>query len=168
MILKYFDFQSITLKNNLSTVFFHNLSVQSVSNDELSHVMETSDEWIRERTGIRFRHVALEETTSDMAAEAAARALKNGEVNADEIELILTATSSSDVIYPSAACIVQKRIGAQNALAFDLNGACSGFVSNFWGAVQIVIAWVKLLMRDLSDSPYYIYYVGNVPATIRK
>ena len=93
--------------------------------------METSDEWIRERTGIRFRHVALEETTSDMAAEAAARALKNGEVNADEIELILTATSSSDVIYPSAACIVQKRIGAQNALAFDLNGACSGFVIAF-------------------------------------
>ena len=68
---------------------------------------ETSDEWIRERTGIRFRHVALEETTSDMAAEAAA-GRENGEVNADEIELILTATSSSDVIYPSAACIVQK------------------------------------------------------------
>ena len=81
------------------------LPIRTVSNDELSHVMETSDEWIRERTGIRFRHVALEETTSDMAAEAAARALKNGEVNADEIELILTATSSSDVIYPSAACI---------------------------------------------------------------
>ena len=57
--------------------------------------------------------------------------MKNGEVNADEIELILTATSSSDVIYPSAACIVQKRIGAQNALAFDLNGACSGFVIAF-------------------------------------
>ena len=56
---------------------------------------------------------------------------ENGEVNADEIELILTATSSSDVIYPSAACIVQKRIGAQNALAFDLNGACSGFVIAF-------------------------------------
>ena len=107
------------------------LPIRTVSNDELSHVMETSDEWIRERTGIRFRHVALEETTSDMAAEAAARALKNGEVNADEIELILTATSSSDVIYPSAACIVQKRIGAQNALAFDLNGACSGFVIAF-------------------------------------
>ena len=84
------------------------LPIRTVSNDELSHVMETSDEWIRERTGIRFRHVALEETTSDMAAEAAARALKNGEVNADEIELILTATSSSDVIYPSAACIVQR------------------------------------------------------------
>ena len=65
------------------------LPIRTVSNDELSHVMETSDEWIRERTGIRFRHVALEETTSDMAAEAAARALKNGEVNADEIELIL-------------------------------------------------------------------------------
>ena len=57
--------------------------------------------------------------------------VENGEVNADEIELILTATSSSDVIYPSAACIVQKRIGAQNALAFDLNGACSGFVIAF-------------------------------------
>ena len=57
------------------------LPIRTVSNDELSHVMETSDEWIRERTGIRFRHVALEETTSDMAAEAAARALKNGEVN---------------------------------------------------------------------------------------
>ena len=59
------------------------LPIRTVSNDELSHVMETSDEWIRERTGIRFRHVALEETTSDMAAEAAARALKNGDLNCD-------------------------------------------------------------------------------------
>ena len=79
------------------------------ANDELSHVMETSDEWIRERTGIRFRHVALEETTSDMAGGCGFTGVENGEVNADEIELILTATSSSDVIYPSAACIVQKR-----------------------------------------------------------
>lgn len=107
------------------------LPIRTVSNDELSQIVETSDEWIRERTGIRCRHVASGETTSDMAAEAAAQALKNGGVNAEEIELILTATSSPDVIYPSAACIVQKRIGAENALAFDLNGACSGFVIAF-------------------------------------
>ena len=79
------------------------LPIRTVSNDELSHVMETSDEWIRERTGIRFRHVALEETTSDMAAEAAARALKNGEVNADEIESDFEGTIEEVLVENGAA-----------------------------------------------------------------
>lgn len=99
-----------------------------MSNDELSTMMDTSDEWIRERTGIRNRHLAGEETTSYMAAQAARRAIENSHIAAGEIDLILVATSSSETVYPCAACEVQGQIGAVNAAAYDLNAACTGFI----------------------------------------
>ena len=99
-----------------------------LDNDGLAKLVETSDDWIRERTGIRRRHIAKAETTVSMAAEAAKRALENAGVSAEEIELIIVATLSSDVILPCTACEVEREIGAKGAACFDLNAACSGFV----------------------------------------
>lgn len=99
-----------------------------VTNEDLSRIMDTSDEWIRTRTGIRERHLVKEETTAGMAIEAAKKALDNAGMKAQELDLILVATITGDHITPSAACEVQAGIGADKALAFDLNAACSGFL----------------------------------------
>lgn len=99
-----------------------------LDNNDLAKTIATSDKWIRERTGIIRRHVVETETTVSMAATAADNAIQNSGINVNEIELILFCTVSSDVILPSAACEVQRRIGAVNATAFDLNAACAGFV----------------------------------------
>lgn len=98
-----------------------------VTNDDLAKIVETNDEWITTRTGIRRRHVAVDETTSEMAAKAASAALENSGVSADELDLILCATVSGDYICPNMACLVQRAIGAA-CPAFDLNGACSAFL----------------------------------------
>lgn len=98
-------------------------------NDKLSQLVETNDEWIRERTGIARRHlIDGEETTSYMASQAANEALKDAAVSAEEIDLIVVATISPDEIMPSTACQVQHAIGAVNATCFDLNAACTGFL----------------------------------------
>lgn len=99
-----------------------------LDNDTLSQWMDTSDQWIRERTGIARRRVAEKETTVSMAEEAAELALADAGIAARELDLILLSTVSSNVVLPSAACEVQKRIGAVNAVCFDLNAACSGFL----------------------------------------
>lgn len=104
------------------------LPTNIITNDQLSRQVDTSDEWISSRTGIRNRHVAEEETGAGMASEAARRALKNAGVSADEIELIIVATCTADMQFPSTACMVQKDIGAKHAVAFDLSAACSGFL----------------------------------------
>lgn len=100
---------------------------QIVTNDDLAKIVETSDEWILERTGIRERRIGIEEGTSYMAAKAAQRALENAGVEAEEIDLIMLATSSPDHCFPNGACEVQAAIGAVNATAFDISAACSGF-----------------------------------------
>lgn len=99
-----------------------------VTNDELAELVETSDEWIRSRTGIRERHISTGETTVDLAAKAARRALTSAGIGAEEIDLLILATSSPDNNYPSDACSVQARIGAKNAVAFDISAACAGFL----------------------------------------
>lgn len=99
-----------------------------VTNFDLAERMETNDEWIVSRTGIRQRHIAVEESTAGMAAEAARRALSCAKMTAGELEMILLATVSPDHIVPSAACEVQAMLGAVNAVAIELNAACSGFV----------------------------------------
>jgi 3-oxoacyl-[acyl-carrier-protein] synthase III len=98
-----------------------------VTNDDLGQIMETSDEWIRSRTGIIARHIAVEETTTGMSTEAAGKALKNAEISAEDVDIIIAATVSADKHLPGLACEVQKNIGAENAVAFDINAACSGF-----------------------------------------
>lgn len=99
-----------------------------VTNDFLSEIMDTSDEWIASRTGIRERRLVKEETTAGMSAQAAERALENAGVKAEEIDLIIVGTITGDNVTPSVACMVQDQIGAVNAVAFDVNGACSGFM----------------------------------------
>ena len=90
--------------------------------------MDTSDEWIRTRTGIRERRISEGEGTSRMAAEAAKRALENAGIKAEELDMILLGTSTPDCCFPSGACEVQAEIGAVNAAAYDLSAACSGFI----------------------------------------
>lgn len=99
-----------------------------VSNQDLEKLMDTTDEWIKSRTGIEKRHIAVRETTTSMAVEAARRALQNAEVRADEIDLVIAGTVSADMCFPSTACQVQSAISAVNAVAFDINAACAGFL----------------------------------------
>ena len=99
-----------------------------VTNDDLSKLMDTSDEWIRSRTGIGARHLAVEETTTGLAVAAAKEALKDAEMTAEELDLIIAATVTADKFLPNLSCEVQSALGAKNAVAFDLNAACSGFL----------------------------------------
>jgi 3-oxoacyl-[acyl-carrier-protein] synthase III len=100
-----------------------------LTNNDLSHIVETSDEWITTRTGIKQRRIAAEnEATSDLASAAAQRALADAGVSADEIDLIVVATVTPDMAFPSTACIVQRKIAATKAVCFDISAACSGFV----------------------------------------
>ncbi len=99
-----------------------------VTNDDLAKIMDTSDEWISSRTGIRQRHLVKDETTASMSAKAAERALEEAGMKAEEIDLLIVGTLSPDHVTPSCACEVQSMIGAVNAVAFDINAACSGFM----------------------------------------
>jgi 3-oxoacyl-[acyl-carrier-protein] synthase-3 len=100
-----------------------------LTNDDLRQFVDTSDEWITSRTGIRERHVAAEgETTGDLAFHAATRALEAAGVDASEIDLIVLGTTTPDLIFPSTACLLQHRLGAHGCPAFDVNAACSGFL----------------------------------------
>jgi 3-oxoacyl-[acyl-carrier-protein] synthase-3 len=100
-----------------------------LTNDDLAKFVDTSDEWITSRTGIRERHVAAEgETTGDLAYHAAVRALEAAGVEASELDLIVLGTTTPDLIFPSTACLIQHRLGANGCPAFDVNAACSGFV----------------------------------------
>lgn len=99
-----------------------------VTNDELATFMDTSDEWIQPRTGIRQRHIVSTEDTSDLAVGVATKLLNQAGLTADQLDFILVGTMSPDTLSPSVAQIVQGKIGATNAFAWDLSAACSGFV----------------------------------------
>ena len=99
-----------------------------VTNHDLANIVETSDEWIYSRTGIKERRISVKEETSDLAAEAARRALEHAGIKPEELDLIILGTSSPDCNYPSGACEVQAKIGAVNAVAFDISAACAGFI----------------------------------------
>jgi 3-oxoacyl-[acyl-carrier-protein] synthase-3 len=100
-----------------------------LSNADLEKMVDTTDEWITTRTGIKERRVAAKnEYTSDMAAKAAQRAMKMAGVTAEQIDLIAVATITPDMPFPSTACLVQQKLGAYRAAAFDLEAACSGFI----------------------------------------
>lgn len=100
----------------------------AVTNEKLSEFVDTNDEWISERTGIKERRISDGEDTSVVASKAAKLALDRAEVKAEELDLIIVATVSPDMFIPSVACLVQNNLGAQNAACFDINVACSGFV----------------------------------------
>ena len=99
-----------------------------VTNDDLSKIVETSDEWIRSRTGIKERRISQGEDTSYMGIKASEEAIELSNLQKQDIDLIVFSTCTPDMLTPSSACIVQKEMGLKNAVAFDLNAACSGFV----------------------------------------
>ena len=100
-----------------------------VTNDDLARRMETSDEWIRERTGIRQRHIAGEgEKTSDLALAAGREALLDAGIDANELDLVIVATTTADEHFPSVATMVQARLGMTRGAAFDVQAVCSGFI----------------------------------------
>ncbi|MFN3706506.1 MAG: 3-oxoacyl-ACP synthase, partial [Thermoflexales bacterium] len=100
-----------------------------MTNDDLARMVDTSDGWIRERTGIRTRHIAADhETTASMSIAAARAALDRAGVSPGELDLIIVATATPDHIFPATACLIQDQIGAVKAGAFDLSAACSGFI----------------------------------------
>lgn len=104
------------------------LPEKCVTNEDLTKLVETSDEWIRERTGIGSRHISVGETVTDMAAAACEKALADAGKSAEDVDLLLVATCSPESGIPCVACQVQSRVGAVNAAAFDLNAACAGFL----------------------------------------
>jgi 3-oxoacyl-[acyl-carrier-protein] synthase-3 len=105
------------------------LPAKVLTNDDLSKIIDTTDEWIQSRTGICERRIAADdEATSDMCAVAATRALEQAGVAAEEVGLIIVATVTPDMVFPSTACFVQHKIGATNAFCFDIEAACSGFL----------------------------------------
>ena len=112
-----------------------------VTNAELEKLVETSDEWIASRTGIRQRHIAAEgQTTGDLAYGAAVAAMEAAGVTPPEIDLIVLGTTTPDLIFPTTTCLLQKRHGANGCAAFDVNAACSGFIYALTVAKYIIRA----------------------------
>ena len=110
-----------------------------VTNRDLEKIVDTNDEWIVSRTGIRERHYAADEqNASDLALEACKRALHAAHVHATEIDLIIVATSTPDMVFPSTACILQDKLGIKHSVAFDIQAVCSGFVFGLATADQFI------------------------------
>ena len=112
---------------------------KTVTNKDMEAIVETSDEWISDRTGIKCRHfVADNEHTSDLATKAAERALKDANLTPDDIDLIVVATATPDMLFPSTACLVQHNLNANKAAAYDLSAGCSGFMYSIATASQFI------------------------------
>ncbi|MBI4429374.1 MAG: ketoacyl-ACP synthase III [Ignavibacteriales bacterium] len=110
------------------TAIGHYVPEKVLSNKELEKMVDTNDEWIRSRTGIRERRILAQGATSDLAVKAIEKVLEFRGINATEIEVIIVATVTPDMFFPATACIIQDKIGAHNAWGFDLSAACSGFL----------------------------------------
>lgn len=110
----------------------------TISNHQLSEMVDTSDEWIYQRTGIKERRITTGESTADLAYNAALKAIEQAGICSQDIDLILCATITPDYAMPSVACVIQERLGATRATAFDLSAACSGFVYGMITAEQFI------------------------------
>jgi len=110
-----------------------------VSNKELTKIVDTSDEWISSRTGIKERRISEGENTSDLSTNAALRAIESSKINPEDIDLLIVATLTPDAFIPSTACIVQNNINAVNATCFDISAACTGFIY----AIDIATQFIK-------------------------
>ncbi len=110
-----------------------------LSNDDIAKFIDTSDEWIASRTGIKSRHISTGETTTDLAAKAAQNALEDSGLNAHDIDLVIVATVTPDYTMPSTACSVAQRLGIKNATCFDMAAACSGFIY----ASEVAVSFIK-------------------------
>lgn len=148
-----------------------------VTNEELGHIMDTSDEWIRSRTGIGARHIAVEETTTGMSVAAAEQALEDAGIRAEELDLILAATLSADHILPPLSCEIQSALGAVHAAAYDLSAACSGFVfaliaaqayiqSGIYKKILLVGAETLSKLMDWSDRTTCVLFGDGAGAAV--
>jgi 3-oxoacyl-[acyl-carrier-protein] synthase-3 len=127
----------LTKTNIVSTGSY--LPEKVLTNYDLEKMVETSDQWITERTGIKERRIANEnQTASDLAYEASKVALERADLNAEDIDLIITASVTGDMPFPSTACILQDKLGAKKAAAFDVNAACSGFLYSLYVADSFI------------------------------
>jgi 3-oxoacyl-[acyl-carrier-protein] synthase-3 len=125
------------------TAVSHYLPERRVTNKDLEKIVDTSDEWIVERTGIHERRVAAKgQATSDLGAEAARLLLEKRGMSPKDVDLIIVATVTPDMFFPSSACLVQEKIGAKNAWGFDLSGACSGFLYALATGSQFILTGV--------------------------
>ena len=119
-----------------------------LTNDDLAKMVDTTDEWITKRTGIRERRVSDPATaTSDLATVAAERALADAGIAASDLDLVLCATATGDYLWPATACIIQNRLGATRAAAFDLSAACSGFCYGLATAAGFIQSGAMRRMR---------------------
>lgn len=151
-----------------------------LTNAEMESLVDTTDEWIRDRTGIRQRHIAAAgQTTGDLAFEAAKRALDAAGVKASDLDLIVLGTTTPDIIFPSTACLLQHRLGANGCAAFDVNAACSGFIyalgvaNNFIRAgsaktALVVGAETLSRMLDWSDRGTCVLFGDGAGAVVLK
>lgn len=151
-----------------------------LTNKDLEQFVDTSDEWIRDRTGIGQRHIAAEgETTSDLAFHAATRAMEAAGVTGADLDLIVVGTTTPDIIFPSVACLLQHRLGANGCGAFDVNAACSGFVyalsvadkfirSGAARTVLVVGAETLTRMLDWSDRSTCVLFGDGAGAVVLK
>jgi 3-oxoacyl-[acyl-carrier-protein] synthase-3 len=132
--------EEVTLLFNAKiTAVAHHVPKKVVTNFDLEKSLDTSDEWIRTRTGIRERRMAAKgEATSDLAAAAARKVLEQRRVSASALDCIIVATVTPDMFFPSTACVLQEKIGASRAWGFDLSGACAGFLFALATAAQFI------------------------------
>ncbi len=149
-----------------------------MTNHELETIVDTSDEWIRDRSGIRQRHIAADnETTSDMALSAAREALAAAKVEVADIDLIIVATTTPDRVFPSVACTVQRKLGIHDIPAFDIHAACSGFmfaldVANRFvktgGASNVLVIGAEIYSRilDWSDRATCVLFGDGAGAVV--
>lgn len=115
------------------------LPAKVLTNQDLERMVDTSDEWIYARTGIRQRHIAADdEQTSDLALAASRRALETAGIDATDLDLVVVATTTPDMVFPSTACILQAKLGTRNCPAFDMQAVCSGFVYGLATADQFI------------------------------
>lgn len=149
-----------------------------VTNDDLSKTLDTSDEWIRTRTGIEKRHIAgNSETASMLAVKAARKALENAKMQPNEIDAILVATTSGDYTFPNTASIVQKELKAENAACFDISAACTGFIyafsvanayirSGMYKKVLVIGAEVMSSLVDWTDRSVCVLFGDGAGAVV--
>jgi len=150
-----------------------------LTNFDLEKIVETSDEWIRTRSGIRERHISDDKTaTSDLAVVAAKRAIENAGMKSEEIDVIILGTATPDMLFPSTACIVQSKIGAREIMAFDISAGCSGFlyglgiadsmVKNGFDNILVIGAETLTKITDFTDRATCVLFGDGAGAAIIK
>jgi len=156
------------------------LPAKVLTNADLAGAVDTSDEWIQQRTGIRKRHIAADnENASDLALQASRRALEMAGITADQLDLIIVATTTPDMVFPSTACILQAKLGAKNMPAFDVQAVCSGFVyalntadlyirSGQYEHILVVGAEVYSRILDWSDRGTCVLFGDGAGAVVLK